>query len=89
MQCLEAVPSPDTAVVAAVFVPQRCLSGSPPCSSASPGAYGCHQTPPAANPHGSDRWKAHIPAPMQHTQAVLKGHILQTHTQYIIPVSCQ
>lgn len=73
VRCPEAVPSPHTAVEAAVSVPLLGLSESPPGSSASPGAYGCHLTPPAASLHGSDRWTAHTLAPMhQYTQAVLK-----------------
>lgn len=60
--------------MAARSFPQRVPSGSPPCSAASPGACGCHRTPPAASPHGPGHRRARIPGPIQST-----GHITIAH----------
>lgn len=70
---VEAMLSPGSVAVAGVFFLQRVPSGSPPCSSASLGAGGCHQTPPEASPHGPGRRRAHTPAPVETVYELTHG----------------
>lgn len=62
---LEATLSPGLVAAAVAFSPQRVPAGSPPCSAASLGAGGCHQTQPGASPHGPGHRRAHTPAPVE------------------------